>query len=219
MGLIRVLIVDDHPSVMEGTRAMLEKAGDIDVTISTSASEALSIIPDGRFDVMLFDLYMPQMNGLELAKEVLQTTPNAVILIYTGYDITPHFNLFMDSGVSGFVSKTATQDQLVTAIRCALRGEVVLPLGLLKELRRGTAAAGSADKPEATASITAKDIEILKHLAKGKSNREIADTMLMSQRSLEYGLTQIFQRLQVKSRVEAVVKAKELKILLSDDFL
>ncbi|MFB9325110.1 response regulator transcription factor [Paenibacillus aurantiacus] len=216
--MIRVLIVDDHPSVMEGTRAMLQKASDMDVTISSSAKEALGMIGAEMFDIFLFDLYMPEMNGLDLAKRVLADQPEAVILIYTGHDITPHFNMFMETGISGFLSKTATQEQLFTAIRCALRGEVVLPLNLLKELRRDTVVQGR-DKPDASAQVTAKDTEILKYLAKGMGNREIAERMLMSQRSLEYNLTQIFQKLGVKSRVEAVVRARELKIVLSDDFI
>lgn len=216
--MIRILIVDDHPSVMEGTRAMLQKASDMDVTICSSAKEALGLIGGEPFDILLFDLYMPEMNGLDLAKTVLASHPEAVILIYTGYDITPHFNMFMEAGISGFVSKTATQEQLFTAIRCALRGEVVLPLNLLKELRREMVMPG-ADKPDASAQVTPKDTEILKHLAKGLSNREIAERMLMSQRSLEYNLTQMFQKLGVKSRVEAVVRAKELRIVLSDDFI
>ena len=107
----------------------------------------------------------------------------------------------------------------MTAVRCALRGEVVLPLTLVKQLRRVT-----ANGPERTAgapaaqSITDKEYSILKEIARGRSNKEIAGTVIMSQRSLEYCLTNLFQKLNVKSRIEAALKAKQMGILSDSDF-
>ncbi len=88
---------------------------------------------------------MPKLNGIELTKLILQKDPDAVVLIYTGFDIVAHYNLLIESGVSGFISKTATKEQLITAIRCALREEVVIPLQLLKQLKRIDASPSSSE--------------------------------------------------------------------------
>lgn len=203
-----ILLVDDHPSVMEGTKMMLERETDFQVTIALSEGHVMELVQERSFDVMLFDLHMPDINGLDLARKVLAVRQDAVILIYTGFDMKPHFHRLLDAGVVGFISKTAAQEQLVTSIRCALRGEAVIPFSMLKELS-GTSEDRLAEG-EKKQKLTTRELEILKLIADGKSNKEIAQLLLMSQRSLEYCLTQLFQKLNVKSRIEAVTKTKEL---------
>ncbi|TJY42609.1 response regulator transcription factor [Cohnella pontilimi] len=215
--MINILLVDDHPSVMEGTKLLLEQEEDMKVVIEQSASKALDILNDSVFDVMLFDLTMPEMSGIELAKKVLAKIPEATILIYSGNDLKDHFNTLIDAGISGIVSKTANKEQLVTSVRCALRGEAILPLDLVKQLRRLTRPEANRTELE-TKAVSAKEQQILKEIAKGKSNKEIATDLHMSQRSLEYGLTNLFHKLNVKSRLEAAIKAKELKLLDDVDF-
>jgi two-component system competent response regulator ComA len=161
---------------------------------------------------MLFDLNMPKCNGIELTKRVLELFPESVIVIFTGFDISPYLTQLIDIGVSGFVQKTATREHLVNVIRCAIRGEAVISLSLLRELR----SLHETDRPVLSKQLSAKDMDILREVARGKSNKDIASMMLMSQRSLEYALTQLFQKLQVKSRVEAVAKSKELGMMLED---
>jgi two-component system competent response regulator ComA len=210
--MISILLVDDHPSVMEGTKLMLEKEEDIDVSICGSAEEALGKITLQSFDVMLFDLNMPRYNGIELTKKVLELHPDSVIVIFTGFDISPYFNQLIDIGVTGFVQKTATREHLVNVIRCAIRGDAVIPLHLLRQLSPHR----ESDHHAVGKQLSAKDMDILREVARGKSNKDIASLMLMSQRSLEYALTQLFQKLQVKSRVEAVAKSKELGVILEE---
>lgn len=119
--MIQILLVDDHPSVMEGTKMILEQEGDMEVTLANSAHEALNMVGSHTFDVMLFDLHIADGNGIDLAKEVLNISADAIILIYTGYEITNKFNLMIESGLFGFISKTTNREQLVAAVRCALR--------------------------------------------------------------------------------------------------
>ena len=216
--MIEVLLVDDHPSVMEGTRVILEQEGDIKVSFAHSAAMAMEIVNRQSFNVILIDLQMPDINGIDLAKKVLGKTPDATILIYTGHEFKHHFNLMIEAGVSGFVQKTAGREQLVTAIRCAIRGEAVLPLALMKQLRRLSIPIPSEQSDEDGLAITDKEQRILQEIAKGRSNEEIASVMLMSQRSLEYCLTHLFHKLKVKSRVEAVMKAKHLELLDVSEF-
>lgn len=216
--MIDVLLVDDHPSVMEGTRVLLEQEGDIKVTFAQSAGTAVELAATQSFDVMLVDFQMPDMNGIDLSKKILGATPDAVILIYTGYEFKNSFNLMVESGISGFVLKTANREQLVTAIRCASRGESVLPISLVKQLRRQTVSVSQENEEDGRLAISDREHQILKEIAKGRSNKEIAVSLIMSQRSLEYCLTSLFQKLNVKSRIEAVMKAKQLALLEDSDF-
>ncbi|WP_047152348.1 response regulator transcription factor [Aneurinibacillus tyrosinisolvens] len=215
--MIRILLVDDHPSVGEGSKNMIEQEEDLQVTIVLSGTEALDILRKETFDLFLFDLHMPVISGLELTQRVIAQDSDAKVLIYTGFEIDPHFNLLIEAGASGFISKTATREQLITTLRCALRNEAVVPVSLLKQLRRTDArivVSQEGDLLEGV-SINEKEQDILSEVSRGKSNKEIAQALLMSQRTVEYHLTRIFSKLSVRSRAEAISKAKELGLLPS----
>ncbi|WP_248927570.1 response regulator transcription factor [Paenibacillus hamazuiensis] len=211
-----ILLVDDHRSVVEGTKMLIESEPGMKVTIETDVYKVPDLVRLKKFDVMLFDLYMPNMNGADLARKILEYVPDAMILIYSGFEIAPHFNLLMESGVSGFISKTSTREQLIQAIRCAARNEAVVPVRLLRQLRRQEIVVQSETGSEET-TITQEEEKLLRELAKSKSNKEIAKTLMISQRSLEYSLTGLFQKLNVGSRVEVIKKAKSLGILPAED--
>lgn len=214
--MIRILLVDDHPSVMEGTKMLLEQEGDMECIMAHSGEQALEMVITQHFDVILIDLHMPDINGIDLAKQFIAFSSDVAILLYTGFEVNNHFNLMIESGISGFVLKTAKREQLVSAVRCALRGDVILPLTLVKQLRRTNSQLNT--KVDAHA-ISEQEYEILKEIAKGKNNKVIAATVFMSQRSLEYGLTNLFQKLNVKSRIEATIKAKQMGLLKDSDFI
>jgi two-component system competent response regulator ComA len=213
---MEILLVDDHRSVVEGTKMLIESEPDMNVTIETDVYLVSDLVRLRSFDVILFDLYMPNINGADLARKVLEDVPDAIILIYSGFDIAPHFNLLMESGVSGFIAKTSTREQLVQAIRSAARKEAIIPMQLLKQLRRQEIVVQGDHSNEKT-TIGKKEEKLLRELAKGQSNKEISKTLLISQRSLEYNLTELFQKLNVNSRVEAIKKAKNLGILPTED--
>ncbi|MHB8072574.1 response regulator transcription factor [Desulfosporosinus fructosivorans] len=219
--MIHILLVDDHPSVGEGTKSMIEQENDMKATVVTSGLEALEVLKNQIFDVLMFDLNMPVINGLELTRRVIAINSDTPILIYTGYDISSHYNILVEARVSGFISKTASREHLITAIRCALRGEAVIPISLLHQLRRNEARVDASEKEESVKriSIDEKEQMILQEVARGKSNREIADILLMSQRTVEYNLTRIFGKLNVRSRSEAIFQAKRLGIIPNEDFI
>lgn len=219
--MIRILLVDDHPSVGEGTKTMIEQDPQMQVTVILSPMEALELAQQEPFDVMLFDLNMPGINGLELTKRMMSVNPDSRVLIYTGYEISPHFNLLVESGVSGFVSKTVTREQLLNAIRCVLRGESVIPTSLLRQLRRNEirVSANKADKVLGEVSINEREQEILQEVASGSSNKDIAAKLHMSQRTVEYNLTRIFEKLSVRSRSEAIVESRRLGLISSGEFM
>ncbi|HVJ50661.1 response regulator transcription factor, partial [Desulfitobacterium sp.] len=131
------------------------------------------------------------------------------------------FNILIEARVSGFISKTASREQLVTAIRCALRGEAVIPVSFLQQLRRNEAriTVSMNESSLENISINEKEQAILQEVARGKSNREVADILLMSQRAVEYNLTRIFGKLNVPSRAEAIIEAKRLGLIPNEDFI
>lgn len=215
MRLIKVLIVDDHPAMGEGTRTIIESEQDMKADVLNESDKVLDILEKDTYDVYLIDLYMPRMNGIELTKKIMQFDPDAIVLIYTGYDVISHFNLLIEAGASGFVSKTSTREQLITAIRCSLRDEAVIPIPLLRQLKRAEASPMASKEKTylKNISLTTKEQQILDGVSKGKTNRAIALELSMSQRSVEYHLTKIFSKLGVESRTEALLKAGELGLL------
>lgn len=215
MKVIKVLVVDDHPAVGEGTKAIIDQEDDMQACVIGDSEKTLELLNKERFEVYLVDLYMPKLNGIELTKLILQNNPDAIILIYTGFDIPTHYNLLIEAGVSGFISKTDSREQLITAIRCALREEVVIPLQLLKQLRRVDTSPATKDGLQnlGAISLSTKEQEILEGVSKGLTNKAIAINLSMSQRTIEYNLTKIFSKLGVGSRTEALMKAREFGLI------
>jgi two-component system, NarL family, competent response regulator ComA len=211
--LINILLVDDHPSVGEGTKTMIEQDSEIRVTVALSALEALDKVQKASFDLILCDLNMPGISGLELSKRLIQMDPDRKIIIYSGYEIGSHFNLLIESGVSGFISKTSSREQLQQSIRCAMRGEAVIPISLLKQLRRQEVQLTRSDKSIQEVSINEREMEILNEVAAGVSNKELAALLHVSQRNVEYQLTRIFEKLNVRSRSEAIREAKRIGLI------
>lgn len=210
--MIRILLVDDHPLVSEGTKLIIEKEKDMRVHIETSSRQALQLIQKQSFDVMLFDLQMPDLDGFELCKKVLKIVPDANILIYSGYEILPHIDLLMKSGAIGYISKTATKDQLIRSIRAALNKETIISFSLLREIYN-SARRSITDNVKNKLAVSEKEKMILQELVQGKTNKDIAQALFIGQRSLEYSLTNLFHKLEVQTRVEAVVKAQELGLI------
>ncbi|MFQ3544067.1 response regulator transcription factor [Halobacillus rhizosphaerae] len=219
--MINILLVDDHPSVGAGTKLMIEKEADMIVTNVESPGEALEVLKRKDFDIMLLDLRMAGMNGIELSKQIRSTGNQNPILIYTGYDIGPYFNTLVEAGASGFIDKTEPREDLIHAIRCGIKGKTVLPVSLFLQLRKMEVRVEETEKENDAefeeVSITSKEQEILREVARGKSNKEIAKEFFKSPRTIEYNLTEIFKKLQVKTRAEAVLKSKQWGII-PDDF-
>lgn len=213
--MIHVLVVDDHPTIGAGTKFTIEQEEDMQADIIIESDKVMEKIDDKQYDIYLIDLFMPKLNGVELTKAILGRNPEAIVLIYTGYDIITHYNYIMDAGASGFISKTATSEQFITAIRCALRGDVVIPLYLLKQLRRMETGASTHEGRKGLdgVSLTKREQRILQYVGDGEKNITIAQNLNLSQRTIEMDLTKVFTKLNVRSRTEAYKKAWEYGML------
>ncbi|ASK13124.1 MULTISPECIES: response regulator transcription factor [Bacillus] len=218
--MISVLVVDDHVAVGLGTKALIERYDDIEADVFHDSEEIREVMHNKQYDVYLIDLQMPKINGLELSKYILSVQPEAAILIFTGFDVLPHYNLLIDNGVLGVLSKTSSEKEVVNAIRHAVKKEVVLSHQLVRQLRIVENASNINVEGEMKNIISLNDEEkmILVEVGKGKTNRELAEILNLSQRSVEYKLTDIFHKLQVSSRMEAVQKAKELWFIPTINF-
>ncbi|WP_337982257.1 response regulator transcription factor [Lysinibacillus sp. C5.1] len=210
--MISVLIVDDHPAVRTGTKAILETAG-MEVTILKNIDEIIQAASNPTFDIFLVDLYMPDINGLELSKRILQVNPEAKIVIYTGFDINTHFDLLINAGIAGFVSKMSSSEQLVNAIYCALNEEVIIPLSLLRQLRRNSISSNNNFEENSIITLSNKEQNILELISKGYTNKMIAEELYVSQRTIEYSLTKIFSKLKANSRIEALQIAQKYGLI------
>ncbi|MDY8160634.1 response regulator transcription factor [Bacillus thuringiensis] len=213
--MISILVVDDHVAVGLGTKALIEKYDEMNVDVVHNSIEVEKIIKNQKYDVYLIDLQMPNINGLELSKKILKIHSEASILIFTGFDLFAHYNLLIDNGILGVLSKTSSEEQVINAIHHAVKKEVVLPYQLVRQLRitENISNISIEDGPERAVSLNEEEKKILVEVSKGKTNRELAEILNLSQRSVEYKLTDIFHKLQVSSRMEAVQKAQELGII------
>ncbi|MDQ0063527.1 two-component system competent response regulator ComA [Paenibacillus harenae] len=197
---------------------MIEQDPDMEVSVVLSAIEALELIQTKSFDLILCDLNMPGISGLELTKRLIQQDAERKVIIYTGYEIGTHFNLLIESGVSGFISKTISREQLHNAIRCAMRGDAVIPISLLKQLRRNEIKLERQELSIEDVSINEKEQTILHEVATGISNKELAAMLHVSQRNVEYQLSKIFEKLSVRSRSEAIKEAQRLGLISLEQY-
>ncbi|MGA3675369.1 response regulator transcription factor [Lysinibacillus agricola] len=213
--MINILVLDDHEAIGEGIKLLLEQEGDLHVTVVNSGEETLNILSQQTFDMFLFDVNMHFLNDLELLKKVQQLNPEVIKIIYTGYNIEPFFNVLVELGVFSFVSKTVSTENLIAAIRSALDGNAMIPVKLLRQLK---IVESQNNKMEIMNQLIQYDLKknelaVLQLVAVGKTNKEIAENLFVSLRTVEYRLTKIFKKLQVHSRKEAVEKIIKIGLL------
>jgi len=208
MDKIRVVIADDHAIVREGTRRVLESEPDIDVVgEAADGEEAVRETTRLKPDVAILDIAMPNLNGIEATRQIKTLCPTTAILILTAYDNEHYVASILEVGAAGYLLKNVRGTELVEAVRSVHRGECVLhPVIARKVLQRFVSPAGEARKgvPE---QLSQRELEVLKLAASCMSNKEIADQLLLSVRTVQSHLANIFSKLEVGSRTEAVLYA------------
>ncbi len=204
--MTRVLLVDDHPVVRTGLRMLLTTAGIDVVAEADNGQDAVRLAGEYDVDVVLMDLQMgPGMDGVAATEQVL-ARPNAPrVLILTTYDTDQDILRAVEAGASGYLLKDAPPDDLVDAVHRAARGETVLaPVvadRLLARLRN----------PAPT--LSARELEVLRQVAQGRSNREVAKALFVSEATVKTHLVHVFEKLGADSRTGAVARARELGLL------
>jgi DNA-binding NarL/FixJ family response regulator len=190
---IRVVIVDDHPALREGTANLLDREPGIEVVgLAGSTSVAEAMLADTMPDVVVLDIRLGGERGLDvLARVAVMSEPRPAVVIWTAYDLPQYAAYAFRTGASGFVLKTAPTSELVDAIRNAARGRVVF----------------SVRPDRAAPSLTERERALVGHVTDGLSNDEIAVSMAIGTRAVEAHLTRLYQRFEVQSRAELAVRA------------
>ncbi|TJY41352.1 response regulator transcription factor [Cohnella pontilimi] len=209
-----ILLVDDHRTFLAGTSMILEKNG-FRVTAASSGAEALSHMEQSSFDLFVFDLKLPGMNGFELTEAALQRCPEATIVILTGEDISEHYDRLIELGAACILEKSMGGQEFIFSLHLAMQQLTVLPLPLARQLRTKNhlSASPGSESGDLNRSLSDKELNVLKLIAQGYKNKDIADRLFMSQRNVEYMISRLFEKLGAASRQEAVIKGIELKWL------
>jgi len=222
---IRVLVADDHPVVREGLSAIVDAEDDIVVVGEAwDGNEAVRLAHELRPDVVLMDLKMPNMDGVEAIEHIRSEVPGTYILILTTYADDEFILAGIRAGARGYLLKDAPPDELVRAIRIVSQGGSLLePSVAARVLDRLSALMvdGDADARGDSAqftSLTSREKEILALLANGARNKDIADTLFISERTVKVHVTSLMRKLDANTRTEAVAKAIQRGLISADTF-
>jgi DNA-binding NarL/FixJ family response regulator len=209
MQKIKVLVVDDHTIVRDGICALLALAGDIEVVgEATNGNEALNKISEINPDVVLMDIAMPIMGGLEATRRISKEFPRTKVLVLTQYDDKEYFFPVIESGASGFISKVAASSELTAGIRSVYRGDSYLSSSVTRLLVENyQRTAGDRANQDPYNRLTAREREIFKLLAEGHSTQEVADILVITLKTVEGHKTNLMLKLGVHNRVELVKAA------------
>jgi len=216
---IRILIADDHAVVREGTRRIMEQEEGLEVVgEAADGNEAVRLAIELKPDIIIMDISMPHLDGIEATKQIKTLCPSISVLILSAYDNDQFIFSLLEAGAAGYLLKDVRGRELVDAVRAVYAGESVLhPSIARKVLNRFAHAHDTTKKQEPGEALSQREKEILKLATRGLSNRDIAEELCLSIRTVQGHLTHIFNKLQVGSRTEAVVRGlKEGWITLDD---
>jgi DNA-binding NarL/FixJ family response regulator len=208
-GKIKVLVSDDHVAVRDGFCHLIDEESDMQVVgRASNGEETISLAKQLKPDVAVIDVSMPGLNGIDAARQVKVDCPHTSILMVSAYDNESFVAAALQSGATGYLLKSDPFSEIVSAIRMVHRGKVVLDyqvagqtLNMLEKKSR--------QRDDNCEHLSGRELQILKLVAQGTSNREISDQLVISEHTVETHLVNIFRRLGVKSRTKAVLSAQK----------
>lgn len=214
--LIRVILADDHQVVRRGIRDFLVESGEIEVVAEAdNGDEAVRLIEQHQPDVAVLDIQMPGRTGIEVVQWVRDQKLPVGTLILTAYDDDPYLVAALEAGTNGFVLKTADAPEIVRAVLAVNEGKSVLDPSVVHRLMQvvGGTSTSHGDELEPGTDLTARELAVLDEAARGLTNKAIGLTLGISDRTVQGHLRNIFEKLHVTNRTEAVVKAVQLGML------
>lgn len=207
MAKIRILLADDHAIVREGTRRVLEEEDDMEVVAEAGdGEEAVKEATRLKPDVVLMDIAMPRMNGIEATKQIKELVPATAVLILTVFDNDRYVFSLLEAGAAGYLLKNVRGVELVEAIRAVHSGESVLHPAIAGKVLRRFMPSAQGPSQGVSAALTDRELEVLMLAAKGMSNKNIAEKLYLSVRTVQGHLARIFDKLAVGSRTEAILR-------------
>lgn len=205
---IRLLLVDDHQIVRAGLRMLFQAEPDMEIVgEASSGSEALPAVTALQPDVVIMDVAMPGMNGIEATRRIRELSPHTAVLALTMHEDEQYFFAMLHAGAAGYIPKRAAPDDLVAAIRVVHQGNVFLYASLARFLVKdvlGRSTTETEGAPPSVATLTLREREVLTCIAEGQTNREIAETLVISPKTVERHRENIMTKLDLHNRTELV---------------
>jgi DNA-binding NarL/FixJ family response regulator len=209
--LIKLMLVDDHAVLRDGLRNILELEDDIRVVgEAVSGDDALKKVPMCEPDVILMDINMPEKNGVEVTGILKKKYPSIKVLVLTMHNHDEYFMAAIREGADGYLLKDAPSEQVVEAIRTVARGESVIHPSMTKKLLNFHQQQQEQPKENV---LTEREMEVLQCLVEGMSNKEIADRLFISDKTVKIHVSKIFKKFDVKSRSQVVIYAVQNKLV------
>jgi two-component system, NarL family, response regulator LiaR len=210
---IRVVIADDHNVVRKGIRDLLSDEDDITVVgEARNGHEAVDLATALRPDVVVMDIAMPELTGVEATRQIRTQAPDVRVLVLTAYDDDPYIYSLLDAGATGYILKTAESREIVRAVRATAAGQSALDPAIAPRLiARLTKPAAGGD------TLTGRELDVLRLAARGQTNKQIGAELAISDRTVQNHLANIYAKLGVASRTEAVTAALQRSLIRLDE--
>lgn len=204
---IRILIAEDHVVVREGTRRVIEQEPDFEVVGEAgNGEEAVKMTEDCCPDLVLIDIVMPKMNGIEATRQIKKSCPNTAVLALSAYDDDQFIFSLLEAGAAGYLLKSVHSRELLATIRAVCEGETVLHPSIMRRvLKRFTPGPGQVASQQLPEGLSDRELEVLRMATTGLSNQDIAKALGLSIRTVQAHFAHITRKLQVSSRTEAVL--------------
>jgi len=206
---IRVVVVDDQELVRTGFAMILEKAGLDVVGQAADGAEGIALAASLKPDVVLMDVRMPGVDGIEATRQITATSEAPKVLVLTTFDLDEHVYAAVAAGASGFLLKDVSPDDLAHAVRVVARGEAMLAPALIRRLLERFARPCSAPSAVAVTELSPREAEVARLVARGLSNAEIAATLYLSEATVKTYVSRLLARLGLRDRVQVAVWAYE----------
>ena len=212
---VRILIVDDHEVVRDGIAVMMGRQQDfVVVGEAENGADAVQKARDLQPDLVLMDLRMPQMDGVEAMRQIRSQDPDIKFIVLTTYDSDEYIFDAIEAGAKGYLLKDASREELFQAVRAVHRGESLIEPGVAsKVLDRLAQLSRQAHGPPAVQILSERETEVLQLMARGAPNKSIATSLSISESTVKTHVANIFQKLEVNQRTEAVTKAMSMGII------
>ncbi len=207
--MIKVLLVDDQTIIRDGLRALLSMHADIEVAGEAgNGREAVELVRFLKPDIVLTDIRMPEMDGVEATQRIKKEFPDTVVIVLTTFDDDEYIIKAMTYGASGYLLKDMGADKLIEAIHDGLRGNIILPGRVAAKIT--SKLVGSAPADIAPGDFSEREIEIIRLMMQGKNNRDIAEALYLSTGTVKNYISQIYLKINVNDRANAVLAFKRL---------
>jgi DNA-binding NarL/FixJ family response regulator len=208
--IIRVLVADDHPLFRDGIRTLLLAVVDMElVGEAENGDEVMALAGQLQPDVLLMDIQMPGINGIEATRRIVRNSPHIAILMVTMYDDDASVFSAMRAGARGYLLKGAKQDEIQRAVRAAANGEAIFSPAIAARLMTFFANVKQPKSSQLFPELSDREREILDLIAQGYRNPEIADNLVISPKTVRNHVSNILSKLQVADRAQAIIKARD----------